>query len=85
MVPARLYPGNQNDSCGSANCPIFLSNDTDSGISLVEQSTPVKVLGAKCQLQHLTSTPKLKLKLLVAAQQHINKLVAKRQGAPHKV
>ena len=75
------FPGKQVRSDGSATRPIYLRNDTDSGISCVDHSTPVKAPGCKCQ--PLASTPKPKPKLLVTAQQHRNELVAMWQGAPH--
>ena len=81
MVLSSLFPGKQLRSDGSAAQPIYLGNDTDSGISGIDPSTPVKVLGGKCQL--LASTPKPKPRLLVMAQQQRNELVAMRQGAPH--
>ena len=83
MIPKSQYPTSQTDIHGSSSRPIFLSNDTDSGISSIDHSTPVKALGVGHQTQHLTSTPKSKLKLLSAAQQQTTELVAKRQGAPH--
>ena len=83
MVTAGLYPGGQTDGHSSSSHPIFLGNDTDSGISSVEHLTPVKALGTGCQTQHLTSIPKLKPKLLTVAWQQTNELVAMRQGAPH--
>ena len=48
-------------------------------------STPAKTLvkGSGSHCQPLTSTPKPKPKLLVAAQQHREELAAKQQGAPH--
>ena len=83
MVSTSLFPGKQVRSNGLAARPIYLGNDTDSGISCVDHSTPVKVPGGKCQ--PLASTPKPKPKLLVTAQQHRNKLAAMRQGALHNV
>ena len=68
MVLTGQFLRNQNDRDDTANCPIFLSNDTKSGLSSLGQSTLVKVPGAKCQSQQLTCTPKLKPKLLVTAQ-----------------
>ena len=55
-------------------------NETDSGISFVSHSTPVKPRGLD---QHLTSTPKTQPKLMQAAHRLTAKLSAKRQGAPH--
>ena len=81
MVPAAQFPRKQVRSDGTAHCPIFLSNDTDSGMESLGQSTPVKALGGKHQL--LASTPKPKPTLLVAAQQQKNELAAKKCGAPH--
>ena len=48
-------------------------------------STPIKTLvkSSDCHCQPLTSTPKLKPKLLVAAQHHRVELAAKQKGAPH--
>ena len=74
MVLASLLPGKQVQSDGSATRPIYLGNDTDSRISGVDPSTPVKVLGGKRQL--LASTLKPKPRLLVTAQQQRNELVA---------
>ena len=74
MVLASLLPGKQVRSNGSATRPIYLGNDTDSRISGIDPSTPVKVLGGKCQL--LASTLKPKPRLLVTAQQQRNELVA---------
>ena len=81
MVSTGLFPGKQVRCDGMATRPIYLGNDTDSGISSTGLATPVKTLGSKHQL--LTSTPKTKPKLLVTAQQHRNELVAMRQGAPY--
>ena len=81
MVKTSLYPGKQVRRDRSAAQPIYLGNDTDSGISCIDQSTPVKALGGKHQ--PLASTPKQKPKLLVTVQQHRNELVAMRQGALH--
>ena len=66
---------------GSSSLPIYLGNETDSGISSVGHSTPVKSSGAK--QQHLTSTPKSQLKLISITRQQMAKLSAKQQGAPH--
>ena len=81
MVPVGLFPGKQVRSDGTATRPIYLGNDTDSGISSISHSTLMKALGGKHQ--PLVSTPKTKPKLLVTAQQQQNELVAMRQGAPH--
>ena len=74
MVLSSLFPGKQVRSDSSVARPIYLGNDTDSGISGVDPSTPVKVPGGKCQ--PLASTPKPKPRLLVMAQQQRNELVA---------
>ena len=74
MVLSSLFPGKQLRSDGSATRPIYLGNDTDSGISGIAPSTPVKVPGGKCQ--PLASTLKPKPRLLVMAQQQRNELVA---------
>ena len=79
MVPKGQYPSGTVQ--GSSSLPIYLGNETDSGISLVGHSTPVKSSGAK--RQHLTSTPKSQPKLISVARQQTAKLSAKRQGAPH--
>ena len=79
MVPKGQYP-----SCtvwGSSSLPIYLGNETDSRISSVGHSTPVKSTGVK--RQHLTSTPKLQPKLISVARQQTAELSAKQQGAPH--
>ena len=85
MVPAGLFPGKQVRKDGTANCPIYLGNDTDSGISSISRSTPVKTPvktpGGQCQ--PFASTPKTKPKLLVMAQQQQSELAAMKQGAPH--
>ena len=85
MVLTSLFPREQLRNEGTASCPIYLGNETDSGVSSMGQSTPIKTLvrGSGSHLQPLTSTPKLKPKLLVAAQQHWDELAAKQQGAPH--
>ena len=85
MVPTSSFPGEQVWVEGTATHPIYLGNETDSGISSMGQSTPVKtpVKGSGRHHRPFTSTPKLKLKLLVVAQQHWDELVAKQQGAPH--
>ena len=62
MVKTSLFPGKQVRCDGSATQPIYLGNDTVSGISCIDQSTPVKAPGGKCQL--LASTPKQKPKIL---------------------
>ena len=81
IVSTRLFPGKQVRCNGMAVQPIYLGNDTDSIISSICHSTPVKTLGGK--RQPLASTPKTNPKLLVTAQQHRNELVAMRQGAQH--
>ena len=85
MVPARLFPRKQVQRDGMATFPIYLGNDTDSGISSISHSTPVKTpvktTGSQCQ--PFASTPKTKPKLLVMAQQQWSELVAMKQGAPH--
>ena len=81
MVSTGLFPGKQVKSDSTAHHPIFLGNDTDSGLESIGQSNLVKILGSKCQL--LASTPKMKPELLVTPQQHQNELVALRQEAPH--
>ena len=79
MVLTSLFPREQVWDKGTATRPIYLGNETDSGISLMGWSTPVKTpvkgLGGHCQ--PLTSTPKLKPKLLVVAQQHQDELAVK--------
>ena len=74
MVLSSLFPGKQVQSNGSAAWPIYLENDTDSRISGIDPSTPVKAPGGKCQW--LASTPKPKPRLLVTAQQQRNELAA---------
>ena len=74
MVPSSLFPGKQVRSDGSATRPIYLGNDTDSRISGVDPSTPVKAPDGKHQ--SLASTPKPKPRLLITAQQQRNELVA---------
>ena len=81
MVKTSLFPGKQVRSDGSATQPIYLGNDTDSGISCIDHSTLVKAPGGKRQL--LASTPKTKPKLLVTVRQQRNELAAMWQGAPH--
>ena len=85
MVPTGLFPSKQVQRDGMATHPIYLGNDTDSGISSISHSTlvktPVKTPGS--QRQPFASTPKTKPKLLVMVQQQWNELVAMRQGAPH--
>ena len=85
MVPTSSFPREQVWDEGTATHPIYLGNETDSGISSMGWSTPVKtpVKGSRGHRQPLTSTPKPKLKLLVAAQQHQDELAAKQRGAPH--
>ena len=79
MVPKSQFPNGT--VWGSSSLPIYLGNETDSGISSVGHSTPVKSSGAKWQ--HLTSTPKSQPKLISITQQQMAELSAKRQGAPH--
>ena len=85
MVLALSFPGEQVREEGTATRPIYLGNETDSGISSMGWSIPVKTLvkGSGGHRQPLTSTPKLKPKLLVAAQQHRDELAAKQRGAPY--
>ena len=80
MVPKSQFPNST--VWGSSSLPIYLGNETDSRISLVGHSTPVKSSGAK--QQHLTSTPKSQLKLISITRQQMAELSAKRQGAPHR-
>ena len=47
LVLTREWPVNQIEQEGMANQPIFLSNDTDSGLESLGQSTPVKVPSTK--------------------------------------
>ena len=62
-VPVSEFPSGT--TRGSANLPICVGgNKTDSGISSVSHSTPVKPRGPD---QHLTSTPKMQPKLMQAA------------------
>ena len=79
MVLTSSFPGKQVWDEGTATHPIYLGNKTDSGISSMGRSTPVKtpVKGSGGHCQPLTSTPKPKLKMLVAAQQHRDELAAK--------
>ena len=79
MIPEDQFPSGTIRS--SSSLPICLDNKTDSGISSVGQSTPVKSKGIN--RQHLTSTPKSQLKLIQAVHQLSAKLSAKQQGAPH--
>ena len=79
MDPKGQYPSGTVQ--GSSSLPIYLGNETDSGISSVGHSTPVKSSGAKWQ--YLTSTPKSQPKLISVALQQTAELSAKRQGAPH--
>ena len=85
MVLVSSFPREQFQEEGTATCPIYLGNKTDSGVSSMGRSTPVKtpVKGSGGHHQPLTSTPKPKLKLLVVAQQHRDELAAKQRGAPH--
>ena len=73
MVPKGQYPSGT--VRGSSSLPIYLGNETDSGISSVGHSTPVKSSGAK--RQHLTSTPKSQPKLISVARQQTAELSAK--------
>ena len=78
-VPVSEFPSGT--TRGSANLPICMGgNETDSGISSVIHSTPVKPRGPD---QHLTSTPKTQPKLMQAAHRLTAELSAKQQGAPH--
>ena len=79
MVSTSSFPGEQVRDEGTAIHPIYLGNETDSGISSMGQSTLVKTLvkGSGGHRQPLTSTPKPKPKLLVAVQQHRDELAAK--------
>ena len=79
MVPTSLFSRKQVRKEGTATHPIYLGNDTDSGISSISRSTPVKTLvkGSGGHHQPFSSTPKSKPKLLVAAQQHQSELAAK--------
>ena len=85
MVLTSSFPRKQVRDEGTATHPIYLGNETDSGISSMGRSTLVKtpVKGSGGHHQPLTSTPKPKPKLLVAAQQHRDELAAKKRGAPH--
>ena len=77
-VPVSEFPSGT--TWGSANLPICVGgNETDSGISSVSHSTPVKPRGLD-----LTSTPKTQPKLMQAAYRLTAKLSAKWQGAPHR-
>ena len=84
MIPTSLFwkPVRKE---GTAAHPIYLGNDTDSGISSISRFTPVKTpgKGSNGQCQPLSSTPNSKPKLLVVAQQHQSELAAKQQGAPY--
>ena len=84
VVPTLSFPGEQVWEEGTATHPIYLGNETDSGISSMGRSTPAKTLvkGSGSHHQPLTSTPKPKPKLLVAAQ-HWDELAAKQRRAPH--
>ena len=73
MVPKSQFPSGT--VRGSSSLPIYLGKETDSGISSVGHSTPVKSSGAKWQ--HLTSTPKSQLKLISIARQQTAELSAK--------
>ena len=73
MVPKSQYQSGT--VWGSSSLPIYLGNKTDSRISSIDHSTPVKSMGVK--RQHLTSTPKSQPKLISAAQQQMAELSAK--------
>ena len=45
MVPVGLFPGKLARRDGTANHSIYLGNDTDSGISSISHSTPMKTPG----------------------------------------
>ena len=78
-VPVSEFPSGT--TRGSVNLPICVGgNETDSGISSVSHSTPVK---PRRPDQHLTSTPKTQPKLMQAAHRLTAELSAKWQGAPH--
>ena len=79
MIPKSQYPSGTIG--GSSSLAIYLGNETDSGISSIDHSTPVKSMGVK--RQHLTSTPKSQLKLISATQQQMAELSAKQQEVPH--
>ena len=85
MVPASSFSGKQVWNEGTAARLIYLENETDSRISSIGRSTPVKTLvkSSGGHRQPFSSTPKPKPKLLVVAQQHRGELAAKQQGAPH--
>ena len=79
MVPMGEFPSGTTQ--GSVSLSICVGgNETDSGISSVSHSTPVKPRGPD---QHLTSTPKTQLKLMQTAHRLTAKLSAKWQAAPH--
>ena len=65
---------------GSSSLPICLGKETDSSISTVSHTTPVKSKGID---RHLTSTPKSQPKLFQAACQLTAELSPKQQGALH--
>ena len=78
-VPMSEFPSGT--TRGSANLPICVGgNETDSGISSMSHSTPVKPRGPD---QHLTSTPKTQPKLMQAANRLTAEVSTKWQGAPH--
>ena len=79
MIPKDQFPSGT--IRGSSSLPICLGNETDSRISSIGQSTPLKSKGIN--RQHLTSTPKSQPKLLQTAWQMTAKLSTKWQGAPH--
>ena len=59
MVLTSLFPGEHIQDAGTATCPIYLGNETDSWMSSMGRSTPVKtpVKGSGSHCQPLTSTP----------------------------
>ena len=78
-IPVSEFPSGT--TRGSANLPICVGgNETNSGISSVSHSTPVKPRGPD---QHLTSTPKTQPKLMQATHRLTAELSAKWQGAPY--
>ena len=85
MVSTSLFPGEQVRDEDIVTRPIYLGNKTDSGVSSMGQSTPIKTLakGLGSHRQPLTSTPKPRPKLLVVAQQHWDELAMKQRWAPN--
>ena len=59
MVPTLSFPGEQVWEEGTDTCPIYLGNETDSGISSMGQTTPAKtpVKGSGGHRRPLTNTP----------------------------